>query len=71
MRCILYVLLGICIASNAFGQDRPATKRPEAASYSTRDATVISMMGWGVILAAISAGVSVLFKDSPESSTAH
>ena len=69
MRRFLYILLSVCIASSGFAQDRVKGNRSEAVGYSTRDATIMSMMGWGVILAVISAGVSVIFKESPESSS--
>lgn len=46
--CLIYLVL----STAAFGQE-PARAAPceNSTGYSTRDATVLSMMGWGVCLA--------------------
>lgn len=48
------ILLTFLCVSTAFAQEMPvkrSARKGEAAGYSTRDASVISMMGWGVTLA--------------------
>lgn len=69
MRQALLVFLLICFASSGYAQDR-VKGRNEAVGYSTRDATVLSMVGWGVILGVITAGVSVIFSEA-SSTTVH
>jgi hypothetical protein len=59
----------IGVAQSGYAQDRPAARRGEAAGYSSRDATTLSMMGWGVILAVTAAAVSVIFKDPSSNSS--
>jgi hypothetical protein len=54
MKKVLLVLLSISICTAAFpqeGRDARRCRRGQAAGYSSRDATVLSMMGWGVGLA--------------------
>lgn len=67
MRQVLIVLLVFCVVSSGYTQDKAQNGkvkgRNEAVGYSTRDATVLSMVGWGVILGVITAGVSVIFSD--------
>lgn len=50
----LLILLAVLVASTGFAQElraqRPA-RRGESAGYSSRDATTLSMMGWGLGLA--------------------
>ncbi|MBI3508762.1 MAG: hypothetical protein HY069_03940 [Chlamydiia bacterium] len=71
MKQFLYTLFGISICLNGFAEERKsARQRYEAIGYSTRDATVLSMMGWGVILGVVAAGVSVLFNEA-ESTTSN
>ncbi|HSX26478.1 MAG TPA: hypothetical protein VLE89_05675 [Chlamydiales bacterium] len=52
---IALLIFGLC--TSALAQEPPATgrrpaRRGEAAGYSNHDATVLSMMGWGLGLAA-------------------
>ncbi len=72
MRKILLVFLSISIATSAFPQEsREArrSRRGQAAGFATRDATVLSMMGWGV---GIAAGIATICALIPESSaTSH
>jgi hypothetical protein len=44
-------------------------RRGQAAGYATRDATVLSMMGWGVGLAVGIATLCALIEDNPASSS--
>lgn len=68
MRRVLCLILMLCAAPSAFPQER-VKARSDAVAYSTRDATVLSMVGWGVILGVITAGVSVLFSDASSNTT--
>ncbi len=52
----LFLLTSVMLsAAPIFSQDAPpprqASRRGDGAGYSTRDATVLSMMGWGIGLA--------------------
>jgi len=76
MRRAVLALLSLCMSAglNAQGApDRPRARRGEAAGYASRDATTLSMMGWGVILGVVAAAVSVIFKEpgSNEGSSSH
>ena len=52
----LLVVLALAISSTGFAQQAKNHQRPsrqgESAGYGSRDATVLSMMGWGLGLAA-------------------
>lgn len=71
MRRFVYGLLGVCLASSGFAQDRPTIQRPQAASYGLKDAAVLSMVGWGVVLAVASAAAAVIFKDPDSNSSGY
>lgn len=54
MKRSLLTFLCVVMISSVFSQEMPkrqSARKGEAAGYSTRDASVISMMGWGVGLA--------------------
>ncbi len=59
MRKIVAASLVLLISStSAYGQEAPKTSRHgTGAGYGTRDATVLSMMGWGVGMAL---GIAIL-----------
>ncbi len=60
MRNILLALLGLMVFSSAFSQETREARRcrrGQAAGYATRDATVFSMMGWGI---GIAVGIATL-----------
>ncbi len=59
MRKILACLLILLLSSTSgYSQEAPkATRRGTGAGYSSRDATVLSMMGWGV---GMGLGIAVL-----------
>lgn len=47
----LLILLAILVTSTGFAQElrhRRPSRRGECAGYSSRDATTLSMMGWGL-----------------------
>ena len=51
---------------------RPAARRGEAAGYSSRDATVLSMMGWGLgIAVGIAALCALIDNNTGEGTSAH
>jgi hypothetical protein len=57
MRKFLLILMILSLSASASAQEgagtgkRPAAHLGEAAGYSSRDATTLSMMGWGLGLA--------------------
>jgi hypothetical protein len=74
IRRALLVILALAVLSTGFAQEavshgRPA-RRGENAGYGSRDATVLSMMGWGVGLAVGIATLCALIPNN-EASTAH
>lgn len=71
----LLVFLALAFLSTGFAQEVKNHQRParqgENAGYGSRDATVLSMMGWGLGLAAGIATLCALIPDDLESSSAH
>lgn len=68
------VLLAIVMTCSLPAQETRAkktqTRRGEVAGYASRDATIVSMMGWGVLIfAGIATLVSLL--DNNDSSSSH
>jgi hypothetical protein len=54
------IVLSLALSTRGFSQDFDEPKRcrtGEAAGYASRDATVLSMMGWGI---GIAIGIAVL-----------
>lgn len=74
---VLILVLVLAFATSALAQEppatgrRPAARRGEAAGYSSRDATVISMMGWGLGLAAGFAAICALIDNNAGGSGSH
>lgn len=67
-------LLSIFVLISSFAQEpaaRRAPRRGEAAGYSSRDATVLSVMGWGVGLAVGIATLAALLNSDGSSSHNH
>lgn len=60
MQRFLFSLILIAFSVSGFAEesDRPPQKCGKAAGYATRDATVLSIMGWGV---GLFAGIAALF----------
>lgn len=59
---VLLILLAILVVSTGFAQEemrgrRCPPRRGECAGYSSRDATTLSMMGWGL---GIGVGIATL-----------
>ncbi|MBU6383404.1 MAG: hypothetical protein KGQ49_04470 [Verrucomicrobia bacterium] len=77
MRKSIMTLLIVAIASTAFGQetrDQRRYRRGQAPGYATRDATALSMMGWGLGIAIGIATLCALIENNPastSSSTSH
>ncbi len=73
MRRVVFAILCVGVASVGFSQETAAARRcrrGQAAGYATRDATVMSMMGWGIGLAVGIATFCALVENS-ESTTSH
>ena len=68
-------LFCLTIASSGFAQDIKQRQNPsrcgECAGYSSRDATVLSMMGWGLGLGMGIAVLCALIPDNSSSSHSH
>ncbi len=70
MRKALLTLLSLAICTTAFPQESREdrrTRRGQAAGYATRDATVLSMMGWGLGLAVGIAALCALIENDTAS----
>ena len=63
-------ILSLCIALSAFAQEEEPTgiskKKP---GYATRDATVLSMIGWGITIAVAIATFTALVHNNPAPTT--
>ncbi|MBX7067491.1 MAG: hypothetical protein K1X28_09700 [Parachlamydiales bacterium] len=72
MRKWITTLLIAAIASYAFGQEtaeQRRCRRGQAPGYATRDATVLSMMGWGLGIAIGIAALCALIENNPASTS--
>ena len=72
MRNFLLTLLSLTICTATFSQEsREArrSRRGQAAGYASRDATVMSMMGWGIGLAVGIAALCALIENETGSSS--
>lgn len=70
----ILTLLSILALTSSFAQEstvKKTTRRGEAAGYSSRDATVLSVMGWGAALAIGIATLSALLNDSSSGTNGH
>ncbi len=73
MRKLTLTLLTLAVSLSGFAQESRAQRRDrrgQAAGYATRDATVLSMMGWGLGLAVGIAALCALIENNP-ASTSH
>lgn len=60
MRNVLLILLSVMVCVSAFSQETREARRcrrGQTAGYASRDATILSMMGWGI---AIAVGIAVI-----------
>lgn len=75
MRKLLLSLLCFAMATTSLAQEtalKRTARRGEAAGYTTRDASVLSMVGWGVGLAIGIAALCALFdQDTGGGGNAH
>lgn len=72
MKKILLTFLSLAVVTSAFSQETREARRcrrGQAAGYATRDATVLSMMGWGIGIAIGIASLCALLEDHPASSS--
>ena len=73
MRKGLLTLLSLAVCVSGFAQETTQARRGrrgQAAGYASRDATVLSMMGWGLGLAVGIATLCALI-DNDAASTSH
>jgi hypothetical protein len=71
MKKFVLTCLALAVCTSTLGQEtrtRGTSRSGEAAGYATRDASVMSMMGWGL---AIAVGIATLFSLLDNNSTAH
>lgn len=71
MRRALLALLAFSLSTSSFAQESREGRlfrRGQAAGYATRDATVLSMMGWGLGLAVGIAALCALIENDKTSS---
>lgn len=72
MRKILLAILTLAVSSTGLLSEDARSKgvwRPgEASTYATRDASVLSIMGWGI---GIAVGIATLFSLLDNNSTPH
>lgn len=81
MRRVLLTLLGVAICTSAVSEETRDARRArmgKSAGYASRDATVLSMVGWGFGIAVGIAALCALIEDeragsssSSSSSTSH
>lgn len=76
MKRAILVVLALSISATAFSQEsgvgrRRVARQGEAAGYASRDATTLSMMGWGLGLAIGFAAICALIENDSTSSSGH
>lgn len=76
MRKVLLILLGVVVCASAVSQETREDRRcrrGQAAGYASRDATILSMMGWGIGIAIGIAVVCALItnNEGPDTTTAN
>ena len=69
--CLTLAILSLPMAAPTQEMVSRNSRAGEGAGYATRDATVLSMMGWGVGLAAGIAALCALLENDTSSSHAH
>lgn len=71
MRKFLLTLLGLAVCTSSFSQESQEARRArrgQGAGFASRDATVLSMMGWGVGIIAGIAALCALIDNETSSS---
>jgi len=74
MRKIVLLLASLAVCSSGFSQETGSARRKsrgEAAGYSSRNATVLSMMGWGIAIAVGIGAICALIDNNTGSTTFH
>jgi hypothetical protein len=72
MRKVLLALLSLVVCTSAFCQEsreERRSRRGQAAGYATRDATTLSMMGWGIGIAVGIGALCALIDNNSSSSS--
>lgn len=76
MKKYFTILLALTLTASTQADDSvplqsPKSRQGEAAGYSSRNATILSMMGWGFILATGIATLCALISDNTGTSHSH
>jgi hypothetical protein len=72
MRKVLLIILAVALSTSGFSEETSSCSKcrtGQAAGYATRDATVLSMMGWGIGLAIGIAVLCALIANHPASTS--
>lgn len=72
MKRAILVLVMLAVSTSAFSQESREARRcrrGQAAGYATRDATVLSMVGWGLGMAVGIAALCALIENNAASSS--
>lgn len=72
MKQVILTLLSVVLTTAAYSQesrDARRCRRGQAAGYASREATTLSMMGWGIGLAAGIATLCALIENNASSSS--
>ena len=72
MRSVLLILLSVSVCITAFSQEtreERRCRRGQAAEYASRDATFLSMMGWGIGIAIGIALICTLISNNEATTT--
>lgn len=70
-KLIAYFAVIAMAAPNIAQEPAPSPTRGDVAGYTSRDATVLSMMGWGISLAVGVAALCALIDNSSTTSHTH
>ncbi len=74
MKKVLLAILSLALCTSAIAQESQANRRSrrgEAAGYSTRNASALSMMGWGVGIAVTFAAICALIDNHTDGDGNH
>lgn len=65
MKTWIFLILTLCITFKGFAEEDPPSRKDKKASYTYREASVLSMMGWGLGLFAAIAVLCSLVENNP------
>ena len=69
MRTWIFLLLALSNTFNGFADEDPPTRKEKKSTYSYRETSVLSMMGWGLGLFAAIAVLCSLVENNPAPNT--